>query len=267
MAKNEVVFETIRAKVAEVMDNTENPRQKQQDGTYAGVKELASSIKSQGLLDPPIVVRVTGQPGVKAGINYEIKAGSRRFAAVKDVLEWEYMEVRVVPDATYAALASNTAREGLTTYETSKELDKIQKTTKEDLVVVAKNVGLNGKTAQGYVRCFRELDPRILKEWERGNGLATMPNLRDIVSKNKAHTKQWDHWKILGGGSSEDSQNPGGGNAEPRKPTIKKLAAQAVAAVKAKGGDIPSEDVVGIIEWLASRGEGKVPSYVKKASA
>lgn len=271
MATKEIVFETVRAKVSEVELDPANPRE-----TLTGIKELASSIKSQGLLNPPVAIRVTGTKDSKGNeIHYRVKAGNRRFSAVQS-LGWEYVEIRIAPSAQYVALAENLGRQDLSTFETAKEFARIQKETKDDLATIARNVGFSPKTAQMYVRCIKELNPKIAEQWQKRTPLATVPNLVDIISKNKNHAKQWDHWKILGGvdvgdGGVGGGDGGGGGNPQPTPPAkmgLKKMCktlAEAFAAHRAidEETSFGLDEMDELVKWMSNAGVGKKPRIIK----
>ena len=132
------------------------PRTRMDEGS---LYELAESIKSQGIMQPILVRRLTA--GTNAG-KYEIIAGERRFRAAKLAgLSEVPVLVRDVPDQAAAAMAliENMQREDLNPLEEAQGLQRLIKEfglTHED---AAQAVGRSRSAASNLLRLLNLADP------------------------------------------------------------------------------------------------------------
>jgi ParB family chromosome partitioning protein len=132
------------------------PRTRMDEGS---LYELAESIKSQGIMQPILVRRLTA--GANVG-KYEIIAGERRFRAAKLAgLSEVPVLVRDVPDQAAAAMAliENIQREDLNPLEEAQGLQRLIKEfglTHED---AAQAVGRSRSAASNLLRLLNLADP------------------------------------------------------------------------------------------------------------
>ena len=132
------------------------PRTRMDEGS---LYELAESIKSQGIMQPILVRKVSA--GTHAG-KYEIIAGERRFRAAKLAgLSEVPVLVRDVPDQTAAAMAliENMQREDLNPLEEAQGLQRLIKEfglTHED---AAQAVGRSRSAASNLLRLLNLAEP------------------------------------------------------------------------------------------------------------
>jgi ParB family chromosome partitioning protein len=143
-------------KLDELVAGVYQPRKRMDEGA---LYELAESIKSQGIMQPILVRKVS--TGTHAG-KYEIIAGERRFRAAKLAgLSEVPVLVRDVPDQTAAAMAliENMQREDLNPLEEAQGLQRLIKEfglTHED---AAQAVGRSRSAASNLLRLLNLADP------------------------------------------------------------------------------------------------------------
>lgn len=131
-----------------------NPRQPRRDFDDAAVKELADSIRSEGLMQP-IVVRK-----VKDG--YELIAGERRFRACQQL---GLTDVPVIErlagdrDVLEMALIENLQREDLNPIEEAEAYTRLAKEFGLRQEYIAKRVGRNRATVANTMRLLDLCDP------------------------------------------------------------------------------------------------------------
>jgi ParB family chromosome partitioning protein len=156
------------------------PRTRMDEGS---LYELAESIKSQGIMQPILVRKVSA--GTHAG-KYEIIAGERRFRAAKLAgLSEVPVLVRDVPDQTAAAMAliENMQREDLNPLEEAQGLQRLIKEfglTHED---AAQAVGRSRSAASNMLRLLNLAEP---EQTMLMAGDLDMGHARALLSLDKA---------------------------------------------------------------------------------
>jgi ParB family chromosome partitioning protein len=145
------------------------------------LKELASSIKEQGVIQPVIVHR--------AGNGYQLIAGERRWRAsrlaglktipalVKEATKREFLEM---------ALIENIQREDLNPLEAAEAYKRLQdefKLTQEDL---AKRVGKERSTVTNFLRLLSL--PREVKQ-DLATGALSMGHAKALLSLDRVHAQ------------------------------------------------------------------------------
>lgn len=174
------------------------------------VKKLADSIKAQGLLAPPLLIRASqmGEEFTDKGL-YVLVAGFRRQAAL-DLLEVKEADYRLAPadwvatDALTANLTENLAREDLTPYETAMQCAKLRDEFGMTAADIAKKVKAHDSDPEGkqvlseshvnnLVRCATELHPQILEAWKVQHPRASLRMLIKL-SAEKDQTVQVGIW-------------------------------------------------------------------------
>lgn len=215
MAKLVATYENLRVKLVQVRADSKNARKVPKDGDkdfaefQAGIKTLADDMKTNGQQDPLLVIRTDD---VKEP--YEVKAGTRRRLAAL-LLEWEEVDVRVIPfkedsDIELAGLANNLDRKELTPYETASKLAEIKRDFPSlSDQQIATRIGRSKSGVQNMLRLMDNLHPKILRQWEVGNGKATTDNLLTIV-KEPNKDEQWRRWQVLCGALTEEGTAEGG---------------------------------------------------------
>lgn len=145
-----------------------NPFQPRQEFTEDELRELADSIRENGLLQP-LVVR-PGGGGDGEGTRYQLVAGERRLRAVR-LLEWEAVPaiVREVDDETLLVLAlvENLQREELNPLEEARGYRTLSEEFGLTQEEIARSVGKDRSTVANMLRLLR-LPPSIRKLLEKG---------------------------------------------------------------------------------------------------
>ncbi len=132
------------------------PRTRMDEGA---LYELAESIKSQGIMQPILVRRLTTGPNDG---KYEIIAGERRFRAAKLAgLDSVPVLVRDVPDEAAAAMSliENIQREDLNPLEEAHGLQRLVKEFGLTHELAAKAVGRSRSAASNLLRLLNLADP------------------------------------------------------------------------------------------------------------
>ena len=168
--------------ISSIESNSQQPRKRFGKNE---IEDLASSIKSQGILQP-IVVRK------KEENNYEIIAGERRWRAAQLV---GIHEVPVIikemndEQALQAALIENIQRENLNPVEEAKAYQSILKLKDMSYEKLSKLIGKSTSHISNIIRLL-ELDTKILEYLEEGKismgharTLIGVPNSVDIANE------------------------------------------------------------------------------------
>lgn len=146
--------------VGSVVPNPNQPRQRFEE---SALKELAGSIKAEGMIQP-IVVRPSGEG------RYELVAGERRWRAAQLAgLEEIPSLVRELDDAKSAewALIENLQREDLNPIERAEAFQKLGQSFGLSHEQVAERVGLERSTVTNLLRLLR-LTPAVREMVSRG---------------------------------------------------------------------------------------------------
>lgn len=144
------------------------------------LEELASSIRSQGIMQPIVVRRVEGD-------KYEIIAGERRWRAAQlaELAEIPAI-IKDVPDeaAIAMALIENIQREDLNPVEEAVALNRLQKEFELTQQEVAQAVGKSRATVANLMRLL-SLEDEVRVMVERGD--LDMGHARALLSLQGAH--------------------------------------------------------------------------------
>jgi ParB family chromosome partitioning protein len=143
-------------KLADMVPGQYQPRTRMDEGA---LYELAESIRSQGIMQPILVRRLT--QGENAG-RYEIIAGERRFRAAKLAgLDTVPVLVRDVPDEAAAAMAliENIQREDLNPLEEAQGLQRLVKEFGLTHEQAAQAVGRSRSAASNLLRLLQLAEP------------------------------------------------------------------------------------------------------------
>jgi ParB-like nuclease domain len=221
---------------------------------------LAKSLKAQGVLHPPIVIRSAqlGDKFAKKG-EYTLIAGFRRQAAL-DLIAGDNVgdaetAYSVAPsdwtmiDALSANLTENLSRNDLSTFEVASQCytmkDVYGLSTKEIALRVRAQDGdaeapqaMSDKHVNNLIRCIEKLHPVILKNWKECHAACSLKWLIASAA-NDDKEDQLFQWKVrIGeiqpepdtdeGGEGDD--NDGEGVPPPKKPT-KSMIEKMLAAI------------------------------------
>lgn len=215
----------------------------------AKVKQLAFSIKNQGLIHPPLLIRLS-QAGAdyakRQKENYLLVAGFRRQEAL-DSLEIEESDYRLAPadwtlsDALAANLVENLQREDLTTYEVAEQCHTLATEHRMNAAEIATKVrSLNAADAEGnranmskshvenLVRLVKKLHPKIKAAWKDGHPKASLKTLLKIAA-NDSTEAQLSDWKevnevVKRGANGKDEKGAKGNKNAVRRPSAANLA-------------------------------------------
>ena len=141
-----------------------NPRQPRRSFSEDGLKELAASIGSQGVLQP-VLIRPAAEPG-----RYEIIAGERRWRAARMA---GLAEIPVViresddGEALLLALIENVQREDLNPVERARALLSVKETLGASQEELAERVGQSRSAVSNLLRILN-LPERALAELASG---------------------------------------------------------------------------------------------------
>lgn len=205
------------------------------------IKEMASNIGANGLLNPPLVVNV-GAPG--SG-KFFLVAGYRRMMAMKELGWTEAMFQVIEADAKHAALINmieNVARKDVTPYEIAARCAQLH----EKFGMSGADIGFAAYLSRTYVnallKIFENLCKPAMKAWKdpanplhpfcTTDTLARMVRLTD--KEQLALVREWE--RELAGEASNDETDDAGetdGNGEPTTTTTaKKLKARKATEIR-----------------------------------
>lgn len=241
------------------------------------IDKLAQSIKAQGLIHPPLLIRCAqlGETYEKEGLPYVLVCGFRRQAAMDinaegagtppDKTEGDYRIAPIewtIQDAKTANLTENLSREDLSTYELAMQCVELR----DDFGMSSKDIAGKVKAhdceqgdrkvlSEGHInnlmRCATSLHPDILKAWQDQHPKASLRVLIQLAAEKDEATQlaMWrgvEHPEQAGEGEGEGGEGEGGEgggsreDAPTRRPSIAQLTImiEAVkAAVKAEKRD------------------------------
>jgi ParB-like chromosome segregation protein Spo0J len=220
------------------------------------IKRLADDIKTKGVLQPPVLMRLSQagdayKKAAKEGGQYLLIVGFRRQGAL-DLLGQSEATYSIAPptwgmkDAQAANAAENLAREDLTPYEVAMWCLRMNDVENLSAAEIAKLVRAQDTDPQGkstlseahvgnMIRCARELHPDILAAWEAGHKLASMRTLIGLAAE-KDPAAQLAAWETLTTPKGKEEKGEGGsakgGNAQPPRPSAAKMAVMIEAIKK-----------------------------------
>lgn len=149
----------------------------------AALRDLAESIASDGLAQPPLVRPIGGR--------YEIVCGERRFRAMTEVLGWEHVPVRVRPMTDYEAsalmLAENTARDDLDPIAEGEAYIARMEQWGLTIEAVARQVGVPVGRARARVTCAQRLSEAAKQDYIAG--VLSHQHALDLCRIEKANQK------------------------------------------------------------------------------
>ncbi len=216
-----------RISIEKIIDNTNNARTKFEDKEQ-NIPGLAADIKVNGLLQPLVVFP-------RADGHYEIKAGSRRFRAVK-LLAWRDVpcmirrDVISEVDADLLSLAENEDRMNLSPFERAEAIRSFVEEHDMASKDIAKRIGKSQNYVNSLLKMSMNLAPSIKTEWSKGNPMATFDTLQKLARIEEPE-KQVEAWKAVCGVTDNkagegDGSGEGGETTAPEKTRSAKRAAE-----------------------------------------
>lgn len=213
--------------IEKLIDNTNNARQKFEDKEQ-NIPGLAEDIRVNGLLSPLVVFpRKDG--------HYEIKAGSRRYRAVK-LLGWKEVPCLVRMDemteieSDMMSLAENEDRMNLSPFEKAEAIRSFVEDHELETKIIAKRIGKSVNYVNGLLRMSLNIVPSVKKEWASGHPMATYDVLNKLARIEDAE-KQVAAWKAVCGVDAKEDTGDGGSTSaekESEKPRSPKRAAESL---------------------------------------
>lgn len=206
------------------------------------IDKLAQSIKAQGLIQPPLLIRAAqlGKKYESDGHPYVLIVGFRRQAAIdinaesagieKNKQETDYRIAPVewtIQDAITANLTENLAREDLTTFELAMQCVELRDSYKMSPKDISNKVRahdceqgdrkpLSEAHINNLMRCATQLHPEILKAWQDQHPKASLRTLITLAAE-KDQDLQLRAWRGVENpeeGESEGGEGGGEGNGQ-----------------------------------------------------
>lgn len=147
-----------------------NPNQPRKHFDPTALQELASSIASQGLIQPILVRQVPGQISSEGPISYEIVAGERRWRAARLAGLTKipvYVRSLSDEDVMAAALIENLQREDLNPIEEALAFHALREQFSLTQEEMAKRLGKNRSTIANALRLL-QLSPAAQEDVKQG---------------------------------------------------------------------------------------------------
>lgn len=255
------------------------------------IDKLAQSIKAQGLLAPPLLIRAAqlGKKYESDGHPYVLIVGFRRQAAIdinaesagveKNKQEADYRIAPVewtIQDAITANLTENLAREDLTTYELAVQCVDLRdnyKMSPKDIAAKVKahdcELGDRKPLSEGHInnlmRCATQLHPEILKAWQEQHPKASLRTLITLAAE-KDQDLQLASWRGVEnpaanedeegeGNEGENGQSRGNNDDKPRRPSAVKITIMIEAVKQAVKDEKRDPDfgkgAIAALRWAA----------------
>ena len=251
IARPETEFQNIA--VEKIIDNTNNARTKFEDKEQ-NIPGLAADIKINGLIQPLVVFP-------RADGHYEIKAGSRRFRAVK-LLAWRDVpciirkDVISDVDADLMSLAENEDRMNLSPFERAEAIRSFVEEHDMATKDIAKRIGKSQNYVNSLLRMSMNLAPSIKAEWQKGNPMATFDVLQKLARIEEPE-KQVEAWKAVCGTNTPGTgdgagEGEGGGATTPEKARSAKRAAE-ILLVAISEQDNPDVSAVQCLQYVLGK--------------
>ena len=140
-----------------------NPDQPRKDVSSEGLKELASSIREHGVLQPLIVTKIEKPTERGQQVEYELVAGERRWRAAR-MAGFPYVPVIIRDSSAHEkleiALVENLQRENLNSLETALAFKQLQKDFGLKQREIAQKVGKSRVAVTNILRLLT-LPPKI----------------------------------------------------------------------------------------------------------
>ncbi len=230
------------------------------------IDKLAQSIKAQGLINPPLLIRAAqlGDKYEAEGHPFVLIAGFRRQAALdinaesagvdENKRECDYRIAPVewtIADALLANLTENLAREDLSTYELAQQCVQLR----EEYGLTAKDIAnkvrahdneagerkpLSEAHINNLMRCATSLHAEILKAWEDGHPRASLRTLIALAAE-KDEAAQLRAWRGIEnpqeaedeGEEGEGGEGGGKSKGDKETPARRPTAAQITIMIEA----------------------------------
>lgn len=195
---------------------------------YQGIEDLASDIKSKGLLSPLVVTLVEGSKD-----RYDLIAGFRRMMAIQS-LDLETVPVTIIINKNEGELfavnlTENLSRKDLSTYEIAASISRL----KNAMGMSGKQIATRLRSAQAYTvshinnlsSAIDNLHGDILDKWRDNPGMLPLNKLFKWKNlEEAAQLAELEAYLAPPVASSPGESTPGeGGSNRPRKPGAKKL--------------------------------------------
>lgn len=172
-----------------------NPYQPRRNFSSEELEELALSIKTVGLIHPPVVRLLP--PNHSSSFTYELISGERRFRAVK-LAGLETIDVMVRGSSpslsAQAALIENIQRVDLNPLEIAKGLHSLVEEFNFNQELLAKRIGKKRSTIANYLRLLTLPEP-IQQSLEKS--LITMGHAKAILSLTEQEQQLLLHELIM----------------------------------------------------------------------
>lgn len=280
----------VRAIRAEILvDGGLNSRQTPDDTEQTKIRKLADSMKVQGVLHPPILMRTS-----QAGKDYKDKAepylliaGFRRHAAMGELGQTEG-DYRLAPatwglkEAMAANMVENLQREDLSSYDVAMQCARIAEDFKMTGGEVAKMIraydsdpegkqALSEQHVNNLIRCARKLHPSMLKAWKEGHPKASMRTLIKIAGSDEP-SEQLKDWKALTEPKTKGEGNGAGGGKDKdgKKPRKRPTEAQVIIMIERVKDSDKADDwkrgALDALKWAAGTTE-KIPGVKWEADS
>ena len=270
-----------------LVDTSINSRQTTFGDDKTKINKLAESMKVQGVLHPPVLIRTS-----QAGKNYEgvseqylLVAGFRRHEAM-GILEQLEGDYRLAPaawtlkEALAANMIENLQREDLTAYDMAMQCARIAADFRLSGAEVAKLIRSYDSDPEGkqplseghvnnLIRIVRKVHPTILKAWQDGHPAASIRNLIKIAGPDNQE-EQLSLWldltepKRKGSGEGDgDGTGAGDGTGIPsptkrNRPTGAQIAIMLESIKESDKDDEWKKGATAALKWAGGMNE-KIP--------
>ena len=220
------------------------------------IDKLAQSIKTQGLIQPPLLIRAAqlGKKYESDGHPYVLIVGFRRQAAIDinaasagiDETKQE-CDYRIAPvdwgiqDAITANLTENLAREDLSSYELAMQCVELRDAYEMSAKDIANKVRahdceqgdkkpLSEAHINNLMRCATQLHPEILSAWEKQHPKATIRTLIALAAE-KDLEMQLNAWRGVENPVEPEESSEEGTGGQSREPSEKTARRPSVVAM------------------------------------
>lgn len=193
--KQDVVEKTTQSNIIPIEQIEVNPNQPRQDFDEDALKELASSIKMHGIIQPLTVSRITAN-------RYRLIAGERRYRASKMAgIKEVPVYVRQVNDQELLELAllENLQRQDLNAIEIGLSYKRLMDECSLTQEQVAERMGKERSTVTNYIRLLK-LPPSIVVAVR--NGSLSMGHARALINVDSVEKQLFVFHKIMDDGLS-----------------------------------------------------------------
>lgn len=172
-----------------------NPNQPRREFNQDAIRELASSIREFGLLQPLVVSKIEKETPTGLEVSYQLIAGERRFLASK------MLGLRTIPaiirrvslerEKLELAVIENIQRENLNPVETARAFQRLQEEFHMTQREIAAKLGKSRETVANSVRLL-DLPPYIQEALQRGELSESHGRLLLAIEDPAAQKKLFD---------------------------------------------------------------------------